>query len=160
MPRHICNRRREGTWTQTRTHAGTRSSFAEGVYWSLERNGPGLPGGQVGSARDNHLLMPQEGDRTRVSPPVTVLKDKAKRRLPVSAGTAEGPYPHHLARQRPGEGNWSPQYTQDRARLSSERDDMQNPLPRDAPKSPRSLPSPRGDPWALQGARAPAWPAR
>ena len=94
-------------------------------------------------------------------------KTEPKMWPPVSAGTWEGPCPHHLSLQRPGEGegNWSPQNTQDSTWLSWDPYGTQSPLPsvslpRDAPKSPRALPTPHGDPGGLYGTRAPAWPAR
>ena len=68
--------------TDTHTHTHRERSFAEGVYCSLEENGPGLPGDQLGSSRDDHVLMPLEGDRTGVSPPVPVLKDRAQNEPP------------------------------------------------------------------------------
>ena len=49
----------------------------------IRRKWPRAPRGWGGSSRDDHLLMPLEGEgRTGLSPPVPVLKDRAQNVTP------------------------------------------------------------------------------
>lgn len=121
----------------TGAHPQAERSFAEGLYWSGEGKGPGLPG--VRARRPAVSISSRRWTGTALARRrhFPSWKTEPRMRGAVSAGTGRGPRPQPLAPHRPAEGGGdrSPQATRDSTWFSRDPHGSQSPL--------RRLPFPR-----------------